>query len=152
MSNLDDEIYVKLEYSRQENQSRNFRLDVELHLPGNGIPGLFGESGSAKTTLLRCIAGLEKSALGIVKMKSEIWQEGNLFLSTNLRHVGYVFQEPSLFPHLTVQGNIQFGVKRRGQIVDDNDFAEIVRPLGSSEACLVLIQANCLEVRSNEQR
>ena len=79
MSNLDDEIYVKLEYSRQENQSRNFRLDVELHLPGKGITAVFGESGSGKTTLLRCIAGLEKSALGIVKMKSEVWQEGNLF-------------------------------------------------------------------------
>ena len=129
MSNLDDEIYVKLEYSRQESQSRNFRLDVELHLPGKGITAVFGESGSGKTTLLRCIAGLEKSALGIVKMKSEVWQEENLFLPTNLRHVGYVFQEPSLFPHLTVQGNMQFGVKRRGQIVDDNDFAEIVRLL-----------------------
>ena len=78
MNNLDDEIYVKLEYSRQENQSRNFRLDVELHLPGKGITAVFGESGSGKTTLLRCIAGLEKSALGIVKMKSEVWQEGNL--------------------------------------------------------------------------
>ena len=129
MNNLDDEIYVKLDYSRQENQSRNFRLDVELHLPGKGITAVFGESGSGKTTLLRCIAGLEKSALGIVKMKSEVWQEENLFLPTNLRHVGYVFQEPSLFPHLTVQGNMQFGVKSRGQIVDDNDFAENVRLL-----------------------
>ena len=45
MNNLDDEIYVKLEYSRQENQSRNFRLDVELHLPGKGITAVFGESG-----------------------------------------------------------------------------------------------------------
>ena len=129
MNTLDNEIYVKLEYSIQENTRRNFRLDVELCLPGKGIAAVFGESGSGKTTLLRCIAGLEKSALGIVKMQSEIWQKDNLFLSTNLRHVGYVFQEPSLFPHLTVQGNIQFGVKRRGQVVDNNDFAEIVRLL-----------------------
>ena len=84
-------------------------------------------------------------------MKSEVWQEGDLFLPTNLRYVGFVFQEPSLFTHLTVQGNMLFGVKRRGQMVDDNDFAEIVRLL-DLEACLVLIQANCLEVRSNEQR
>ena len=129
MNISDNEIFVKLEYSRRENQNRNFRLDVELCLPGKGITAVFGESGSGKTTLLRCIAGLEKSALGIVKMKSESWQEENLFLSANLRHVGYVFQEPSLFPHLTVQGNMQFGVKRRGQIVDDNDFAEIVKLL-----------------------
>ena len=129
MSASDSEIYVKLEYSRQANQSRKFRLDVELCLPGKGITAVFGESGSGKTTLLRCIAGLEKRTDGIVRMKSEVWQEENLFLSTSLRHVGYVFQEPSLFPHLTVQGNMQFGVKRRGQEVDSNDIEEIVRLL-----------------------
>ena len=129
MHTSDSEIYVKLDYSRQENQGRKFRLDVELCLPGKGITAVFGESGSGKTTLLRCIAGLEKRADGIVRMKSEVWQEDKYFLSTSLRHVGYVFQEPSLFPHLTIEGNIQFGVKRRGQDADNNDIEEIVRLL-----------------------
>ena len=54
MSNLDDEIYVKLEYSRQENQSRNFRLDVELHLPGKGnYCGVWGNLALAKR--LSCV-------------------------------------------------------------------------------------------------
>ena len=62
-------------------------------------------------------------------MKSEVWQDDNFSLSTSLRHLGYVFQEPSLFPHLTVQGNIQFGVKHRGQEAVNNDIEEIVRLL-----------------------
>ena len=129
MNPSDNQIFVKLDYSRTENQNRNFRLDLELYLPGCGITTVFGESGSGKTTFLRCLAGLEKDANGIVTMKTEIWQNDQIFLQTNLRHVGYVFQEPSLFPHLTIQGNIQFGVKRRGQIIDSENFDEIVELL-----------------------
>jgi len=77
----------------------NFTLDVDVRIPSKGITGLFGESGSGKTTLLRCIAGLEKS------------DDGEL-LPVHKRGIGYVFQEPRLFPHLDVLGNIRFGLKR----------------------------------------
>ena len=129
MNLADNQIHVNLHYSARENQHRNFRLDVELELPGQGITAVFGESGSGKTTLLRCLAGLEKSAQGIVKMKTEIWQNEEAFLPTNLRHVGYVFQEPSLFPHLTIEKNIGFGLRRRGKTVDITAFNTIVELL-----------------------
>ena len=74
----------------------DFTLDVDIEVPDTGITGVFGESGSGKTTLLRCIAGLEQGA----------------GLPVRQRNVGYVFQEPALFPHLTVRGNIEYGARR----------------------------------------
>jgi molybdate transport system ATP-binding protein len=90
-----------------------FELDVDLQLPGAGITVLFGPSGSGKTTLLRCVAGLERAA-GRVSMSGQAWQDdaGQLFLPTWRRALGYVFQEASLFEHLSVRGNLEFGLKR----------------------------------------
>ena len=76
-----------------------FTLDVDVEIPDAGITGVFGESGSGKTTLLRCIAGLEQEAT-------------NGGLPVHKRNVGYVFQDPGLFPHLTVRSNIDYGARR----------------------------------------
>lgn len=94
-----------------------FKLAVDLSLPGSGITVLFGPSGSGKTTLLRCIAGLQRAPLGFMKINGTIWQdsEHGLFLPTHKRSLGYVFQEANLFPHLTVAGNLNFGLKRIGK-------------------------------------
>jgi molybdate transport system ATP-binding protein len=91
-----------------------FTLDVDLSLPASGISVLFGASGSGKTTLLRCVAGLERAQQGLVQIGAELWQDEaqRIFLPTWRRPLGYVFQEASLFEHLTVQGNLQFGLKR----------------------------------------
>ncbi|AFL74459.1 molybdenum ABC transporter ATP-binding protein [Thiocystis violascens] len=89
-----------------------FRLDVDLTLPGRGVTALFGHSGSGKTTLLRCIAGLERSRQGFLSFKGEVWQDAQTWLPTYRRPLGYVFQEASLFPHLTVLGNLRYGQKR----------------------------------------
>jgi molybdate transport system ATP-binding protein len=89
-----------------------FSLDVDLNLPGRGVSALFGPSGSGKTTLLRCIAGLEPSAQGRLCVLGEIWQEGTKRLPPHQRPIGYVFQEASLFPHLSVMGNLMYGRKR----------------------------------------
>lgn len=90
----------------------NFRLDVELKLPSQGITALFGPSGSGKTTLLRCIAGLEAAPQGRLVVDGETWQDGKHFLPTHRRPIAYVFQEASLFSHLTVLGNLRYGLKR----------------------------------------
>lgn len=94
-----------------------FRLAVDLDLPGSGITVLFGPSGSGKSTLLRCIAGLEKAPEGFLQIDGEIWQDSDrrVFLPTHTRSLGYVFQEANLFPHLSVKGNLQFGLKRIGK-------------------------------------
>lgn len=89
-----------------------FTLDVDLDLPARGMIALFGHSGSGKTTLLRCIAGLERAPDGFLALDGEIWQNGERWLPTHKRPLGYVFQEASLFPHLTVMGNLRYGMRR----------------------------------------
>lgn len=92
-----------------------FTLDVNLTLPGRGITALFGASGSGKTTLLRCLAGLERPREGFLRFQGELWQDGQYCLPTYRRPIGYVFQEASLFPHLTVLENLRFGLRRSTQ-------------------------------------
>jgi len=93
---------------------QGFALDVALEAPARGITALFGASGSGKTTVLRCIAGLERSAQGVVEFDGDCWQESarRIFLAPHLRRCGYVFQESSLFPHLSVRRNLDFGARR----------------------------------------
>ena len=92
----------------------DFRLQVDLHLPGRGITALFGPSGSGKTSLLRCVAGLERAPQGQISVNGECWQDSTRrhFLAPHKRALGYVFQEASLFPHLSVRGNLDYGQKR----------------------------------------
>ncbi|RLJ65327.1 molybdenum ABC transporter ATP-binding protein [Sulfurisoma sediminicola] len=89
-----------------------FAFDVDLELPGRGVTAVFGPSGSGKTTLLRCVAGLLRVPAGHLTVNGETWQEGSHFQPTHRRPLGYVFQEASLFPHLTVRGNLDYGMKR----------------------------------------
>ena len=91
-----------------------FALDVDLQLPGRGVTALYGHSGSGKTTCLRCIAGLEKAGQAFIQVNDEVWQDSakGVFVPAHKRALGYVFQEASLFPHLSVLANLQFGLKR----------------------------------------
>ena len=98
-----------------------FALDVDLALPGTGVTALFGPSGSGKTTCLRAIAGLEHAVAlrsaarrNLVIVNGETWQDDaqGIFVATHLRTLGYVFQEASLFSHLSVAQNLAFGQKR----------------------------------------
>ncbi|HJW02382.1 MAG TPA: molybdenum ABC transporter ATP-binding protein [Azospira sp.] len=89
-----------------------FAVEADLNLPGKGISALFGHSGSGKTTLLRAIAGLERHPGGYLAVNGEVWQDGKTFLPTHQRPLGYVFQEASLFPHLSVRDNLDYGRKR----------------------------------------
>ena len=90
----------------------NFSLDVDLSLPVRGVTALFGHSGSGKTTLLRCIAGLERAPQGRLVVGDEVWQDTGRWVPTHQRPIGYVFQEASLFAHLSVMGNLRYGLKR----------------------------------------
>ncbi len=89
-----------------------FTLDVDLRLPDRGVTALFGHSGSGKTSLLRCVAGLERPSCGRLVFRGQIWQDEQHWLPTHQRPIGYVFQEASLFPHLSVLGNLQYGQRR----------------------------------------
>jgi len=73
---------------------------------------LFGPSGSGKSTTLRCLAGLERPDWGVIRFGDEIWfdAERNIFLPPQQRRIGYLFQDYALFPHLTVEQNIAYGL------------------------------------------
>jgi molybdate transport system ATP-binding protein len=91
-----------------------FTLDVALDLPARGTSALFGPSGCGKTTLLRCLAGLERAPGGRVVVDGEVWQDeaAGVFVPVHRRAVGVVFQEASLFEHLDVRANVEFGWRR----------------------------------------
>ncbi len=95
-------------------ERKGFRLQLAFELPEPGITAIFGPSGCGKTTLLRSIAGLEPCKHGYLNVNGQIWQDHGTCLPTHQRAVGYVFQEPSLFPHLTVQQNIDYARTRSG--------------------------------------
>jgi molybdate transport system ATP-binding protein len=91
-----------------------FELAADLVLPSRGVTVLFGPSGCGKTSALRVIAGLEADARGRVALDGEVWQDdaARVFMPPHRRPIGMVFQEPRLFPHLSVRANIEYGLRR----------------------------------------
>ena len=87
-------------------------LDVDVNLESKGVTALFGPSGAGKTSLLRAIAGLDAAPGGQLLVDGETWQDDSAKLPVRRRGVGYVFQEPSLFDHLDVRGNLHFARQR----------------------------------------
>jgi molybdate transport system ATP-binding protein len=117
-----------------------FALDAGFTAPTKGVTALFGPSGCGKTTVLRCLAGLLRIN-GVCEIDGEVWQDENGgFLPTHKRPLGYVFQEASLFQHLSVRRNLLFGAPRndnqgtKGGIVFDEvtDLLGITRLLDRS--------------------
>lgn len=86
------------------------QINVECEIPPS-VTALFGPSGCGKTTLLRAIAGLTPCS-GSIRFKEEIWQGSDHLVPCHERRVGYVFQEDRLFPHLSVEENLRYGLKR----------------------------------------
>ena len=103
--------------ARFQSRRGDFTLDVDLQLPDRGVTALFGHSGSGKTTLLRAMAGLDRCD-GRMIFRDATWQNDgqigtqSLFLPVHQRAIAYVFQEASLFAHLSVRGNLAYGYKR----------------------------------------
>lgn len=112
---------------------KDFQLDVSFTLPDRGVTALFGASGSGKTTILRCMAGLEKPDRGFFKLGETVWQDEQHFTPPHERDVGYVFQDANLFPHLTVAHNLQYGLKRIPAPQRKIAFDDAVNLLGLSE-------------------
>lgn len=93
-------------------QRGEFQLQVNLSISASGVTAIFGPSASGKTSILRAIAGLDRHKGGWVRVGDCVWQDEKTFLPPHSRSVGYVFQEPSLFPHLNVRKNLEYGYKR----------------------------------------
>ena len=105
----------------------------EFDLTLSGVTVLFGRSGSGKSTLLRAISGLDKKTTGRLSFGEAIWQEGKKALPTQKRHIGFVFQDAALFPHMSVRQNLLYSVKRLPKDTPPADFDEIVSRVGIAD-------------------
>lgn len=119
--------------ARFEAHYPGFDLDADLHIPATGVTALFGPSGAGKSTILRAIAGLDRHSNSRLRVNNETWQDEGVFLPPHQRPVGYVFQEPSLFDHLDVRRNVEYGYKRVAKSDQRIGLEEATRLLGLEE-------------------
>ena len=121
---------LRASFSRQFSNGPLISVD-SLEIAGAGVTVLFGPSGSGKTTILRCLAGLERPDTGEIIFGGEKWfSNGKTLVPPRLRQVGFVPQDYSLFPHLTVAGNIAYGLQGRSDAEKNSRVAELVSWLG----------------------
>jgi molybdate transport system ATP-binding protein len=114
-----------------------FVLRVDLKL-GQGVTALMGPSGSGKTSLLEAVAGLRRSARGWIALEGTRWldSDAGIRLPPNERRVGYVPQDDGLFPHLSVLGNVRFGLRDEAAAESAIETLEIRDLLGRYPASL----------------
>ncbi len=111
-----------------------FQLRVDLDLPAKGVTTLFGPSGTGKSTVLRCLAGLERSPNGFMQLGDLVWQDEDrgVFTPTHQRPLGYVFQESRLFAHLSVEKNLAYGYRRTPANEQNIDRHQVIEMLNIS--------------------
>jgi molybdate transport system ATP-binding protein len=95
-----------------------FAINISFNCPSGELLALVGPSGAGKTTLMRIIAGLEQPDLGRISYAGETWLDTRekTALAPQQRNLGYVFQEYTLFPHLTVFNNVAFAARDKKQV------------------------------------
>ena len=95
-----------------------FTVDVSFCCRAGEMQIITGPSGSGKTTIMRILAGLERSDHGLIRFDGTVWEDtaNRIFLKPQKRAIGYVFQEYSLFPHLTVAQNVAFAALDRENV------------------------------------
>lgn len=108
-----------------------FLLDAAFEAPA-GVTAIFGRSGAGKTTLVHAVAGLLRAESGRIALDGEVLQDSDagIWLAPHRRRIGYVFQEPRLFPHLGVRGNLLFGARLAPGRAEPGAFDRIVSLLG----------------------
>jgi molybdate transport system ATP-binding protein len=113
----------------------DFALDVKLDAAGAGVLALFGRSGAGKTSIVRAIAGLARPSSGTIEVAGQTLFDAaaGIDVPAERRRVGYVFQDSRLFPHLTVEGNLRYGLKRAPAGDRKIGFAPMVELLGIAD-------------------
>jgi molybdate transport system ATP-binding protein len=110
----------------------DFTLDVRFEVPTPGTIALFGRSGCGKTTLVNSIAGLERADRAYVALDNEVLEDtsANVRIPVERRRIGYVFQDPRLFPHMNVRANLRYGERRAARHPQLVKFDHVVELLG----------------------
>jgi len=123
---------LKADFTRAFPGGPAIEAGFEMALESFGLTVLFGPSGCGKTTVLRCLAGLERPDRGRIQAGDETWFHGEAgrSLPTDRRGIGFMFQEPALFPHLSVEGNIAYGLLGWPRAERRERVAELVRLMG----------------------
>lgn len=104
---------ARMRLHRRSADSTPFSLDASVEIPP-GFTILFGPSGAGKSTLLDCVAGLLRPSEGRITLGEEVLFDSgrNIHLAPQARHIAYLFQSPALFPHLSVEQNVAYGLFR----------------------------------------
>lgn len=107
---------------------KEFGLDATFGIPRGKVTALFGHSGAGKSSILRIIAGLETADSGAISHGTEVWfdKEKGIHLPPQQRSVGFVFQDFALFPHLTVEKNVAYGVKEKAKLKNVRELISLV--------------------------
>ena len=117
---------------------------------GSSVTVLFGPSGAGKTTVLRCIAGLEQLTAGRIEFRNQIWADAaqQIHVPTQKRPIGYLFQDYALFPHLNVRENIAFGIRHLSSEIRNNRIQETAVSLQIED----LLNRNPAELSGGQQQ
>ena len=126
-------VHVKKQVSSPGKGENSFQLDVRFTASA-GFTILFGASGAGKTTVLDCIAGLQKPNTGRIAVGDAVLfdSEKGIDLPAHRRRVGYLFQTLALFPHMSVRQNIEYGLSSLEQRERDSRSGEIAESFGIS--------------------
>lgn len=114
-------------YSRKDAWAVN---NIDLSVPKGELLALLGESGSGKTTLLRLIAGFEEPERGSIEVDGRVIVNSNTYIPPEKRNIGMVFQEYALFPHMTIEENIQFGLHKLKAAEKSKRTREVLKIVG----------------------
>jgi iron(III) transport system ATP-binding protein len=115
---------LKFKYKKAvEDTVKGFNLEIEK----GEIISILGESGSGKSTVLRLIAGLETPRQGLIRIADKLMVDNNSFVQPEKRGIGMVFQDYALFPHMTVDKNVKFGLHKIEAAEKNQRLAEVLK-------------------------
>jgi iron(III) transport system ATP-binding protein len=125
---------IQLAYETPKSGPHTVVSDFSLDLPAGDIACLFGPSGCGKTTVLRAIAGFEPVRAGSIRLGETLLSSPEVHLPPEQRHVGMMFQEYALFPHLSAGRNVAFGLRRVARTQQQARVSEMLALVGLADA------------------
>lgn len=122
---------LRAAFSKSFKDGPTIQAAFQLPLDAFGLTVLFGPSGCGKTTVLRCLAGLETPETGLIQAGGKVWfEQGRRVVPAPARSIGFVSQDAALFPHLSVAGNIAYGIRGASRAESRRRVAELVALMG----------------------